>query len=105
MKSPKEMTLIGLVLRLVVLKLQAQILAARRKALRGELMSRLPKNAAQVIAGYTFPDGRTQLSPRALAASELPGKPLSKQLLDNPAEQQVIRQITECSVSTKGTRK
>jgi DNA invertase Pin-like site-specific DNA recombinase len=62
----------------------------RHKFNQGQLTGNVPYGFDCL---YTFPDGRTQLSPRALAALELPGKPVSKQLLDNPAEQQVIRQI------------
>jgi hypothetical protein len=51
-KTPKEMTLAGLILRLVALKLQCQILNARRKALRAEVMERLPKNIPQIVAGW-----------------------------------------------------
>jgi hypothetical protein len=52
MKKPTQMSLVGLVLRLVALKLQSQILNARRKALRAEIMERLPQNVPQVIAGW-----------------------------------------------------
>jgi hypothetical protein len=52
MKEPKEFTLIGLVLRMVALKLQEQVIKARRKCLRAELMSRLPTDVPQIIASW-----------------------------------------------------
>ncbi len=52
MKDPKDFTLVGLVLRMVALKLQEQVIKARRKCLRAELMSRLPEDVPQMIAGW-----------------------------------------------------
>jgi hypothetical protein len=52
MKDPKVFTRVGLVLRLVGLKLQEQVIKARRKCLRTELMSRLPENTPQIIGGW-----------------------------------------------------
>ena len=42
---------------------------------------------------YTFADGKTLLSARALPADQLPGKPVSKRLMDNFPEQATIRQM------------
>jgi len=52
MKDPEDFTLVGLVLRMVALKLQEQMIKARRKCLRAELMSRLPAGIPQMIAGW-----------------------------------------------------
>jgi len=52
MKEPKQFTLVGLVLRLLALKMQEQLIKARRKCLRAELNSRLPENVPQIIAGW-----------------------------------------------------
>jgi DNA invertase Pin-like site-specific DNA recombinase len=42
---------------------------------------------------YTFADGSTLLSARALPAGQLPGKPVSKMLMDNLPEQATIHQM------------
>ncbi len=62
----------------------------RHKFNQGQLTGNVPYGYDCL---YTFADGRTLTSAKALPASELPGKPLNKQLLDNPAEQQILRQM------------
>jgi DNA invertase Pin-like site-specific DNA recombinase len=57
---------------------------------RGELTGNVPFGFDCL---YTFADSSTLLSARALAASELRSKPVSKMLVDNPAEQATIRQM------------
>jgi site-specific DNA recombinase len=60
----------------------------RRKFDQGQLTGNVPFGWDCL---YTFADGCTLTSPRALPARELPGTPVSKQLVDNPAEQATIR--------------
>ena len=48
---------------------------------------------------YTFADGSTKLSARALPAAQLPGTPVSKLLVDNLPEQATLRQIKAWRVS------
>jgi DNA invertase Pin-like site-specific DNA recombinase len=55
---------------------------------RGELTGNVPFGFDCL---YTYSDGSTDLSPRALPATNLRGKVVSKILLDNPAEQATIR--------------
>jgi len=62
----------------------------RHKFNQGQLTGNVPYGFDCL---YTFADGTTRLSPRALSASELPGKPISKQLLANLPEQQLLRQM------------
>lgn len=51
MKEPSEFTMIGLVTRMLRLKLEEQIIKARRNALRAEIMRRLP-DGMLVVAGW-----------------------------------------------------
>jgi len=62
----------------------------RHKFNQGQLTGNVPYGFDCL---YTFADGETMLSARALPASQLPGKPLNKQLVDNAAEQAVLRQM------------
>jgi len=48
---------------------------------------------------YTFADGSTLVSARALSAGELRGKPVSKVLVDNPQEQAILLSMTAWRVS------
>ena len=62
----------------------------RRKFQLGHLTGNVPYGFDCL---YTFADGRTLLSPRALKASELPGEPVSKTLVANYPEQAAIHQM------------
>jgi DNA invertase Pin-like site-specific DNA recombinase len=59
---------------------------------RGELTGNVPFGFDCL---YTFADGSTVVSPKALNARELRGKPISKVLIDNPTEQAVIRSMAQ----------
>jgi len=63
-----------------------------QKFKRGELIGKVPFGFDCV---YSFADGSTQVSPRALSAEDLAncGEVMSKQLIDNPAEQAIIRDM------------
>jgi DNA invertase Pin-like site-specific DNA recombinase len=64
----------------------------RHKFERGELTGKVPFGYDCL---YTFADSSTLTSPRALSVLELAqiGKVASKQLIENPAEQEIIRRI------------
>jgi site-specific DNA recombinase len=62
----------------------------RRKFDLGQLTGNVPWGFDCL---YTFANGDTQLSARALPPSQLPGKPLSKRLLPNYPEQATLRQM------------
>jgi len=60
----------------------------RHKFNQGQLTGNVPYGFDCL---YTFANGQTLLSARALPASQLPGTPVGKKLVDNAAEQRVIR--------------
>jgi DNA invertase Pin-like site-specific DNA recombinase len=62
----------------------------RRKFDLGQLTGNVPFGFDCL---YTFANGDTRLSARALPRSQLPGKPLSKQLLPNYPEQATLHQM------------
>ena len=66
----------------------------QHKFKQGELTGNVPFGFDCV---YTFADGATMVSPRALSPQELArrGKVVSKQLIDNPAEQSIIRTMAK----------
>lgn len=62
----------------------------RRKFDQGQLTGNVPFGFDCI---YTFANGETIHSARALPASQLPGKPTLKQLVANPHEQATIRRM------------
>jgi hypothetical protein len=71
-KDPGQFTLVGLVLRILALKMQEQVAKARRHNLRAELMRRLPDNVCQVVAGWRV--RKHWQNPHFRSAAEVPGK-------------------------------